>query len=202
MKVDVGHGDKVSTMRDVQQTIQVIFACVEVALEIAVVDPDVGGGVDADGVAVAGQDARDLHVADDDVLGLTDVEADAGQGAAALAVDGLVGRDTDLGAALDVARHDDGQGSRPARRLGQCREGLDGHGAAGGASAGAAVLRAVADATCLTGLALDQLLAGLEGRGGDEADEEGEGVELHVDDVCGLGYKSQKNDRGFSGAEQ
>lgn len=203
MKVDVRHCDKVGTVRNVQQTIQVILAGVEVSLEVAVVDPDVGGGVDADGVAVAGLDARDLHVADDDVLGLADVQTDAGQRAAALAIDGLVGRDADLGAALDVARHDDGQGSRPACRLGQGRQGLDGHGAAACASAGSAVLRAVADVAGLVGLALDQLLARLQRRGGDEADEQGESVELHVygSARAGVGAKRRKEWQRLSGAE-
>jgi hypothetical protein len=65
---------------NVQQTIVVILAVVHVARQVTVVNPHVGGRLDADGVAVLGQDLGDLHVSDDDVADTLDVEADTLEG--------------------------------------------------------------------------------------------------------------------------
>lgn len=51
----------------VNQTVVGVLADVPVAVEVAVVDPDVGGHVETDGVAVVGIDFADFHVADDNV---------------------------------------------------------------------------------------------------------------------------------------
>lgn len=52
VEVGVGHGHPLGGVRDVQKTVQVVFSGAEIAREIAVVDPDVGRLVDADGVAI------------------------------------------------------------------------------------------------------------------------------------------------------
>lgn len=54
-------------MTQINQTIVDILADIPIAVEVAVVDPDIGGHVETDGVAVVGVDFADFHVADDDV---------------------------------------------------------------------------------------------------------------------------------------
>lgn len=64
-------------MAQVDETIVGILSDVPVAVQIAVVDPHVGGHVETDGIAVVGVDFADFHVADDDVGDFTDFESDA-----------------------------------------------------------------------------------------------------------------------------
>lgn len=58
----VGDGDKVGGVGDVDEAVVEVFAAVEVGGEVAVVDPDVGGFVDADGVAFAVVDIVDADL--------------------------------------------------------------------------------------------------------------------------------------------
>lgn len=77
VEVDVGDGDVVGAVRDVEQAVVEVLVGREVAGQVAVVDPDVGGAVDGDGVATGvGLDLGDGQVADDDVLGVADEETD------------------------------------------------------------------------------------------------------------------------------
>ena len=77
--VAVGDGNPLAGMRDVDETVVVVLAGVEVARNVHMVDPDVLGGLDANAIAVVGRDFGDLQVAHDDVGHLVDVETDAGQ---------------------------------------------------------------------------------------------------------------------------
>ena len=77
--VAVGDGNPLAGMRDVDETVVVVLAGVEVARNVHMVDPDVLGGLDANAIAVVGLDFGDLEVAHDDVGHLVDVETDAGQ---------------------------------------------------------------------------------------------------------------------------
>lgn len=78
VEVDVGDGDVVGAVRDVEQAVVEVLVGGQVAGKVAVVDPDVGGAVDGDGVtAGVGLDLGDGQVADDDVLGVTDEQTDA-----------------------------------------------------------------------------------------------------------------------------
>ncbi len=103
----VGEGDEVGAVGDVKQAVVEVLVLVPVGGQVAVVDPDVLGRLDADSVAVRGGDLEDLHVAQDDVVGLVDVEADALDRAAGLAVDGLIRGDTDLRGPAQRPRYDD-----------------------------------------------------------------------------------------------
>lgn len=58
----VGDGDEVGGVGDVDEAVVEVFAAVEVGGEVAVVDPDVGGFVDADGVAFAVVDIVDADL--------------------------------------------------------------------------------------------------------------------------------------------
>ena len=77
VNVRVGDGDPLAAVVDVDQAVVVVLAVVHVARNVAVVDPDVGGGLDGDGVAVGGEDLGNGQVAHDDVALLVDGEADA-----------------------------------------------------------------------------------------------------------------------------
>lgn len=72
------------------------------------VDPDVLGSLDTNGITIVGNNLLDGQVANDDVLDLVDVQANVRQdGAGVLANNGLVRGNADLGAARDGARHND-----------------------------------------------------------------------------------------------
>lgn len=99
----VGHGDPVGAVGDVEQTVVVVLAGRHVGREVAVVNPDVGGGLNANGIAIVGLDLLDGQVANNDVLDVLDVETDADQLGAGSTNNRLVGLDADLGAARDGA---------------------------------------------------------------------------------------------------
>lgn len=80
VEVDVGDGDPVGTVGNVEETVEIVLASGEITGKVAVVNPDVGGLVNADGITVSGLDTADLHVADDDVLDLANVQTDTSQG--------------------------------------------------------------------------------------------------------------------------
>ena len=60
VEVGVRHRHEVGGVCDVEQTVEVILAGVQVALEVEVVDPDVGRSIDAYRIAVVRADAGDL----------------------------------------------------------------------------------------------------------------------------------------------
>lgn len=70
VELGVGDGHEVSRVGDVEEAVVVVFVVGEVGREVDVVDPDVGGGagLDADGVAIIGEDFGDGQVADYDVF--------------------------------------------------------------------------------------------------------------------------------------
>lgn len=77
VEVGVRDGHPVRRMRQVHQPVVEVLVPVPRRREVAVVDPDVLGELDRDGIAVVGLDLGDLHVAHDDVLLSEDGEADA-----------------------------------------------------------------------------------------------------------------------------
>ncbi len=77
VQVGVGNGDPFSSVGDIEKTVQVILASAQVAREIAVVNPDVGGLVNANGIAVVSVDLADLQVTHDNIANLADVESNA-----------------------------------------------------------------------------------------------------------------------------
>ena len=76
MEIRVRHSDPVGGVSDVNQAVVVVLVLVEVAAELEVIEPDVGGLLDGD--AITAHNPGELQVADDDVLGILDREIDAG----------------------------------------------------------------------------------------------------------------------------
>ena len=80
VEVGVRNGDPVRRMAQVYESVVRILAHAPVTVQIAVVDPDVGGHVEPDSVTVVGVNLADFHVANDDVGDLANLEADAFEG--------------------------------------------------------------------------------------------------------------------------
>lgn len=80
VEVGVRHRHEVGGVCDVEQTVEVILAGVQIALEVEVVDPDVGRSIDTHRVAVVRGDAGDLQVSEDDVADPSNVESDTSDG--------------------------------------------------------------------------------------------------------------------------
>lgn len=78
VEVCVGNGNPLSTVADINKTVQVILSSAEITREIAVVNPHVGGLVDSNSIAVVGVDTSDLQVTHDNIANLADVEANTG----------------------------------------------------------------------------------------------------------------------------
>ena len=94
-------GHVISAVGEVGKTVVVVLAVLKVGGKVAVVDPDVLGLLDANGIALALGDLADGQVLDDDVLGLLDEQAGANDlGLGILAQNGLVAAHADL---IDVA---------------------------------------------------------------------------------------------------
>ena len=112
--------------------------------------------------------------------------------AAGLAVDGLVGRDADLGAAGDLPGHDDREGPVRLGGLGQCVEVTDGDGLATRAAGRAAVQGREAEGRRLLRLAARDLVPRAQelsrGGSGQGRQEDGCDAELHLvfccSDIC------------------
>ncbi|CAG9989690.1 unnamed protein product [Clonostachys byssicola] len=191
--VDLGVGDSdiVGRVGDVEETVVVVLAGAQVAAEVDVVDPDVGGGINADGVTVRGLDLGDLEVADDDVLDLPDVESNALKRGTARGTDnGFVRRRADLAGASDGTGNDN---HSRAIGLGSGAEGskvADGGGGTAGTTGRATVgtgkteAGGLGDGGTLLKAALVDLVDGRGGAGKSEAGQGGERSdlgELHVD---------------------
>jgi hypothetical protein len=80
MEVVVRNGHEVGGVGQVDQTIVLVLVALPGGGQVAVVDPDVLGEVDGDGVTPGGLDLADGHVADDDVLLAEEGQADALEG--------------------------------------------------------------------------------------------------------------------------
>lgn len=114
VEVRVADGQVVGAVAEVREPVVEVLARVLVGAQVQVVEPDVGRGLHADGVAagIAGWDFADGEVLDDDVLRIADKQAKACEARGGVdAEDGLVAADADLCAAGDLALDvDDGCG--------------------------------------------------------------------------------------------
>jgi hypothetical protein len=128
-------------VREVGETIVEVLAAVEVRGEITVVDPDVLGFLDANGIALALGDLADGQVLNDDVLGLLDEQARANDlGLGVLAQDGLVAAHADLvDVAVERAFDPDDRWLVAFDSIHQLLDSLDCHFGATGTSGGTAV---------------------------------------------------------------
>jgi hypothetical protein len=133
--------DVVDAVREVGKTIIVVLAVVQVRGEVAVVDPDVLGLLDANGIALALGDLADSQVLDDDVLGLLDEQAGADDlGVGVLAENGLVAAHADLvNVALESAFDPDSRWLVALHGVHELLDGLDRHLRATGTTSGTAV---------------------------------------------------------------
>ena len=68
VKVGVGDGYEVSSVRKIYQTIVSVLANSLVTVVVAMIDPYIGGELDGSGIAVLSGYSADLHVAYDDIL--------------------------------------------------------------------------------------------------------------------------------------
>lgn len=78
MEKGVGNGDKVCSMRQVNQSIVEVLVNAAVARYITMVDPYVLGQLNGNSIAIIMLDLADLHIADDDVTLTIDGQANAG----------------------------------------------------------------------------------------------------------------------------
>lgn len=67
VQLAVADGDSFAGMRDVEEAVVEVFVMRHVGGDVAVVNPDVGGLLDTNGVAGGGKDSTDREIADDDV---------------------------------------------------------------------------------------------------------------------------------------
>jgi hypothetical protein len=113
VEVRVADGQVIRAMAEIRQTIVVVFARSLIRAQVQVVEPNVCGGLHADCVAagVAGADFADGYVADYDVFGVADEEAEACEaGRGVEAEDRFVASDADFLGAGDFAFDVDGGG--------------------------------------------------------------------------------------------
>jgi hypothetical protein len=80
MEVGVGDGNPFAGVGDIAESVVVVLVVCEVGGQVTVVDPDILGVLDPNGVTVCRKDLADLEVAQDHVGLVLDIEADAGQG--------------------------------------------------------------------------------------------------------------------------
>ena len=78
MEVAVRDSDVVACVGNVQQTVVVVLARAKVTADIEVIEPDVGGLLNAN--AITSLDLAELQVADDDVADTLDENAGTGDG--------------------------------------------------------------------------------------------------------------------------
>lgn len=191
VEVAVGEGNPLGGVGDVEETIVEVLAVVEVREQLDVVDPDVGRGLDANGITVVSLDLGDDQVADDDVLLLVDVETNVLEGGTLLADDGLVGSDADLGGAGELAVNDDDQGFVSLGGGSEVGERGNSGGGTAGATGGATVgagetnVGGIGDGGTLGNGAGINLVDGGSRAGGSEANQGGKGrglSELHFEE--------------------
>lgn len=222
VEVGVGDGNPISSVGDVEEAVKVVLASAQVSGKVAVVDPDIGGLVDSDGITVFGKDLGNLEVAEDDVALTADVESHAGDGyersgsrkhhslphgkhtATSGTNNGLVRGRADTVAAAQLAGHDDGKGTVTLSSLDQGSNSGDSDGRASSTASSASVLGAVAYGASLGSLTLKNGIRGVDGRtndqGGEEGDEDGgklHGEEMRV--IAGLGDDKLMNKEANEG---
>lgn len=183
VELGVGDGDKSGGMGDVEEAVVEVLARAHVGGEIAVVDPDLGGLLDTDGIAVGSLDLAELHVSDDDIGHLVDIQADAGERRALGTDDGLVGSDADLGRAGDGALDDNDQGVLGLSSRAELGERGNSGGRSSGTTGGARSetnVASVRDRSTLERLLEERGCRSGQG-GGEESANGGELRELHDD---------------------
>jgi hypothetical protein len=136
----VGDGDVVSGVCNVEETVVVVLVVVEVGGEVDVVNPDVLGFLDGNGIAA--DDLLHGEVAEDDVLDCLDCEGEVGQDdGRVLSDDGLVAANLDvLSASLDGSGDENDSGILTLDGGLQLAEGADLDGLASLSSRGTSVL--------------------------------------------------------------
>lgn len=156
VEVGVGDGNVVRGVGDVAETVVVavarvsidrrnsslsrdlLLAMVHVRAQVHVVNPNVLGFLDTNGITSVREDLADGEVADDDVLDVLDVEGDTLElGAGVDTEDGLVAGDASLAIAADGALDVDDGWAISFSGLGESREGGNGGGSAASAPSGA-----------------------------------------------------------------
>lgn len=145
----VGDGNPVRAVVDVKETIVVVLAVVLVRRQVAVVNPDVGGGLDVDGIAVGGLDLGDGKVADDDVGNTLDIQTNARELSTAGTDNGGVGGHLDLGSTRDGALDVDDLGAGSGGSLSELSQSRDSGGGTALATLGTAVLGGVTNGASL-----------------------------------------------------
>jgi hypothetical protein len=75
VEVGVGDSNPISTMGNVKKSIKVIFSKTQVTGEIAVVNPNVGRLINANGITIGSVNLGDLEVSKNNVLLATNIEA-------------------------------------------------------------------------------------------------------------------------------
>lgn len=210
VEVGVGDGNPVSSVGDVEEAVKVVLASAQVSRKVAVVDPDIGGLVDSDGITVFGKDLGNLEVAEDDVALTADVESHAGDGyersesrkhhslphrkhtATGGTNNGLVRGRADTVAAAQLAGHDDSKGAVTLSSLDEGSNSVYSNGRSSSTASGASILGAVAYRAGLGSLTLKNGIRGVDGRTNDQGGEEGneDGGKLHDEEmrvIAGLG---------------
>jgi hypothetical protein len=188
VEVGVGHGDEVGGVGDIEETVEEVLVLRQVGRELTVVNPDVGGLLDTDGIAVGSNNVLDSEVANDNVLLLVDVKTDVGERSTSGTDNGLVRLDADLVVSRDLALDVDDLLSLRLSSLAELSEGRDSHGSTTSTTGSTAVLCSVTDVGGISdGSSLAESLSGLlEGRSRDGAGQSSEvekTEELHVDDL-------------------
>lgn len=80
VEVCVRDSNPVSSVGDVEQTIQIILASAQITRQIAVVDPNIRRLINTDSIAVGSINLGDLEVTKNDILLATNVEAHTSKG--------------------------------------------------------------------------------------------------------------------------
>lgn len=170
VEVGVGDSDPISTMGNVEKTIKVILSKAQVTRQIAVVNPHIGRLIDTNSVAVGSIDLGDLEVAENNVLLLTNIEANTSDSYASLARlrrwqeggltassstdDSLVRCRSNLVTARQLARDDNGERFSALSSFDKSSDCSDSDSRALGTASGTTVLGAVSDGARLRSLAL------------------------------------------------
>lgn len=171
--VAVGDGDEVSRVGEVDQSIVVVLVVVTVGGEVDVVDPNIGGFLDANGITILSKNLGDTNVADDDVgLFLDEARKHVSMeliktrgsslhseaiehGLGVLANDAGVAANLDLGSGLGDGTRDNNDLLRGAGNSGgELSEGGDSDSGSAGSTGGATVLAGVTSSSVVESGAL------------------------------------------------
>jgi hypothetical protein len=76
MENAVGDSDSVGSMGNIKKTVVEILAIISVTAKVYMVNPDIGGILDADGISDRRRNLLDDEVTDNDILDLINLKAD------------------------------------------------------------------------------------------------------------------------------